>query len=255
MSFRPADLPTPPRLYGLGRTALFLDLDGTIAAIRSRPEEVGPERWRTAMLGRLQQRLEGRLAVISGRTLAEIDRILEGAVTAVAAVHGLVRRCADGQVRRADPHPAMAGVRERAAELVRAHPGLLLEDKGLSLAIHYRLAPSLAGLVRAQAAAFAEAGGLKLQPGDMVAEICTPGPDKGVALEAFMVEPPFAGSQPVFVGDDLTDEDGFAAARSLGGFGVLVGPVRPTQADRRLGGAEQVRSWLEEEAAMQDAQP
>ena len=246
------DLPPPPSLVELGRAALFLDLDGTIASIRPRPQEVGPEPWRTALLGRLQRRLEGRLAVVSGRSLEEVDRILEGTVVAVAAVHGLVRRRADGEVLRARPHPAMIRVREEARELARAHPGLLIEDKGLSLAIHYRQAPGLAGLVDARAGRIAEAGGLKLQPGDMVMEICTPGFDKGAALAAFMAEPPFAGAQPVFAGDDLTDEDGFAAARRLGGFGVLVGPARATGASRRLDGAPAVRSWLEA-AVMQGA--
>ena len=247
-------LPPPPRLSDVGRAALFLDLDGAMATIERRPEDVGPEPWRTAVLGRLDEKLDGRLAVVSGRSLEEIDRILEGGVRAVAAVHGLVRRRRDGQVLRANEHPAMAQARRRVEALVRNHPELLVEDKGLSLAVHYRAAPRLAPLVEAESEAIARTSGLKLQPGAMVAEICTPGLDKGAAVAAFMAETPFAGSTPVFVGDDLTDEDGFRVAEAMGGFGVLVGPERPTRASRRLAGVPAVRGWLEA-AVMEDAGP
>jgi trehalose 6-phosphate phosphatase len=246
------ELPPPPSLSELGQASLFLDLDGTLASIRRRPQDVGPEPWRTQLLRRLEPRLEGRVAVVSGRTLDEIDRILEGSVTVVAAVHGLVRRCPDGRVLHSPADPSLEAVRARAAELARAHPGLLFEDKGLSVALHYRLAPQLGPLVEAEADRLSREHGLKLQPGDMVAEICTPGMDKGAALGAFMSEPPFAGSRPVFVGDDLTDEDGFAAAKDFGGFGVLVGMDRPTLACRRLDGTAAVRDWLEA-AIMEDA--
>jgi trehalose 6-phosphate phosphatase len=248
------ELPPPPGLSGLGSASLFLDLDGTLASIERRPQDVGPQRWRTELLQRLERRLQGRVAVVSGRTLDEIDRILEGSVTAVAAVHGLVRRCADGRVLRSPPAPALGAVLRRAYELAGGHPGLLVEDKGLSLAIHYRQAPELEAMVAAEASDMARAGGLKLQPGDMVAELCTPGLDKGAALAAFMDEPPFRGSVPVFVGDDQTDEDGFAAADRLGGLGVLVGPGRPTRASRGLAGAPAVRAWLEA-AVMEGARP
>jgi trehalose 6-phosphate phosphatase len=251
----PRVLPPPPRLFELDRAALFLDLDGALADIEPRPEDVGPEPWRAPVLRRLERKLGGRLAVVSGRSLEEIDRILEGSVRAVAAVHGLVRRRADGQVLRAREHPAMAMARDRIAELQRRHPALLVEDKGLGVALHYRRAPGLEPLVRAQSQEIARSAGLRLQPGDMVAEICTPGLDKGSAVAAFMREAPFAGATPVFVGDDLTDEDGFRAAEGMGGIGVLVGPGRPTGASRRLPGAFAVRAWLEEAAVMEGAGP
>ena len=241
----PSDLPAPPRLLEIGCAALFLDLDGTLAAIEARPEDVGPEPWRTALLGRLQNQLDGRLAIISGRTLEQVDQILEGAVPAVAAVHGLVRRRPDGRIVRPAAHPAMAQARLEVLALAQAHAGLQVEDKGLSLAVHYRSAPELGALVRAQAETVVQREGLTLQLGDMVAEIRTPGPDKGSAVAAFMTEPPFARAQPLFVGDDLTDEAGFAAMRTLGGMGVLVGPKRPTLASRRLADASAVRGWLE----------
>ena len=238
-------LPEPRPLPGFGDVALFLDLDGTLAAIRPRPEDVGPEPWRTALLQRLEARLGGKLAVISGRSLDEVDRILEGAVAAVAAVHGLVRRRSDGALEQAAPAPGLPQARERLAALAAAHAGLHIEDKGLSLAIHFRQAPELAPEVRREAEAISLDSGLGLQLGDMVAELCTPGLDKGAAVRAFMDEAPFAGALPVFVGDDLTDENGFRAARALGGVSILVGPLRATDADMRLDSVPAVRGWLE----------
>lgn len=236
--------PAAPLLKA-AETALFLDLDGTLAPIVDRPDMVGPDPRRTRLLERLAARLEGRLAVISGRTLEDLDRILEGRATAIAAVHGLVWRAADGQVARTPPHPGLARAGEELRRFACAHAGALVEDKGLSIALHYRLAPGLAARARFQAETLARETGLTLQPGDCVLELRTPGPRKGEALAAFMAEPPFRGFRPVFVGDDLTDEDGFRAARDLGGFGVLVGPCRPTAAAHRLEDVAAALSWLE----------
>jgi len=239
----PQDLPPPPPLAQLERPALFLDLDGTLAAIEPRPEDVRPEPWRTRLLVDLQDRLDGRLAVVSGRTLEDVDRILEGAAPAVAAVHGLVRRRHDGSLVRTPPHPGLARARQQAAALAARHPGLRIEDKGVSLALHFRFAPQLEALVLDNAERIAREQGLKLQPGIMVAELATPGVNKGGAVLAFMSEPPFTGASPVFVGDDVTDEDGFEAVRGAG-IGVLAGPPRPTRASRRLDDVDAVRDWL-----------
>lgn len=229
----------------LDEVALFLDLDGTLTPIVPRPQDVKAEPRRTALIERLNRDLGGRLAILSGRTIAELDDILERRAPSLAGVHGLVRRGADGELVRTEPHPALpeaaAGLR-RAAE---ADGGLLVEDKGVSVALHYRLAPGHAAMAERTARDIAAATGLSLQAGDMVMELRTPGPTKGDSLRAFMSRPPFAGAVPVFVGDDLTDEDGFAAARALGGFGVLVGPPRPTAAQHRLPDVAAVIDWLE----------
>ena len=239
------ELPAPLPLRRFQRVALFLDLDGTLASIEPRPEDVRPAPWRTALVRRLQQGLEGRLAVISGRSLDEVDRILEGAAIAVGAVHGLVRRRADGSVVRAPPHPNLRWARSALQAAATARPGLIVEDKGLSVALHYRRAPALADEAVAEARRVAGEYGLKLQLGNMVAEVCTPGFDKGTALRAFMRERPFERGGPVFVGDDLTDENGFSAAKALGGVGILVGSPRPTAAELRLDNVAAVRAWLE----------
>lgn len=230
----------------LARTALFLDLDGTLAPIAETPDGVTPERRRSRLLARLAERMGGRVAVISGRPINDVDRILERSIRAVAGVHGLERRTADGEVVSPEPHPKLAEAREAFRALARASRGLIVEDKGLSVALHYRQAPEGEEAVRELAHRLADATGLRLQEGHMVAELRTPGPGKEGAVAAYMAEPPFAGAVPVYVGDDLTDEDGFAAAARAGGFGVLVGPERRTRAKWRLADVEQVLAWLGE---------
>ena len=241
----PAVTPLSPPPALPPRPALFLDMDGVLAPITATPGGVGPDGRRSRVLVRLLERLEGRLAVLSGRTIAEIDRICEGVVPCVAGVHGLERRGADGQVRRLEPHPAMDQVHDALMDFARDRPGVLIEDKGLGVTLHYRQAPDQAGAARDLARGLAEAHGLTLQPGDMVQELKTPGADKGRALTAFMEEAPFRDAVPVMTGDDLTDEFAFAAAAGLGGFGVLVGPPRDTAALHGLSDSEAVMDWLE----------
>lgn len=237
-------LPAPKPLV-LRDCALFLDLDGTLAPIAARPQDVHPDPRRTDLLERLAGALDGRLAVVTGRTLADVDRILEGRVAAVAAVHGLVRRDARGLLHEHAPHPRLHEAAEAFRRFAARDSGLLVEEKGLSVALHFRLARSCADAARACARRLAAETGLTLQDGDMVEELRTPGPTKADSVRAFMAEPPFAGATPLFLGDDVTDEDGFAAARALGGAGVLVGVARPTGAQYRLPGVEATLAWLE----------
>lgn len=236
-------LAAPDNLVADG-SAILLDLDGTIAPIMPRPGQVGPVAARTELLKRLGERLNGRLAIVSGRTIAEVDRVLEGAVIAVAGVHGLERRRADGRLERATPDPALEIVRAELPRLLARHPGVIAEDKGLSLTIHYRGHEEAAPDIEAFAADIAARTDLVLQPGKAVAELRNPGAGKGSAIRAFMAEPPFVGATPIYLGDDLTDEDGFAAVAALGGIGVLVGAARPTKATRRLADVDAALAWL-----------
>jgi trehalose 6-phosphate phosphatase len=241
---RPGEAPDRPGPLELERVALFLDLDGVLAPIVARPEEVRPEAVRTRLMQALQTALGGRLAVISGRTIADLDRILDGAVASQAGVHGLERRLDHGPVWRAEPSPALSKAKAAFEAIVQAWPGAVVEEKGVSVGIHFRAAPAALSAVRETIERLTPADDLVAQWGHMVAELRTPGPDKGDALTAFMAEPPFVGARPVFVGDDLTDEHGFAAAAAAGGFGVLVGPARPTAARMRLENVEAVFDWL-----------
>lgn len=233
-----------PPILDLSRTSLFLDLDGTLADIAETPGAVGPVPDRTRVLKALGKAVDGRLAVVSGREIAEVDRILERAVTAVAGLHGLDRRTADGRLHLTPPHPSLSDARDCLGTLARAQRGLLLEDKGTSVALHYRLAPDAGPAVVDCTRRLARQTGLVLQEGHMVAELRTPGPDKGEALARFMDEAPFLRGRPVMIGDDLTDEDAFRAAVRLGGEAILIGPPRPSAARWRLDSPAALLGWL-----------
>ena len=237
--------PLPPPPSRLSRPALFLDLDGVLAPLTPTPEAVVPDPRRTAVLQAVLARLGGRVAIISGRTLAEVDRISEEAVRSASGVHGLERRRDDGTLVAGDPAPAVRTAVAAFHDFAADRPGILVEDKGVSAGLHFRGAQDQAVAALALADRLAGDTGLSLQPGNLVVELKTPGTDKGTALSAFMAEAPFKGAAPVMVGDDLTDEHGFEAATALGGFGVLVGPSRPTAARYGLRDVAAVLDWLD----------
>lgn len=232
----PARLPRP--------TALFLDMDGVLAPLADTPDAVVPHPERTATLRAVADRLSGRVAIISGRTIAEIDRIAEASAASASGVHGLERRGADGSLHRAEAAPAVRDAVAAFESFARTRPGVIVEDKAVSAGLHYRGAPAEAEAALELAGRLAGETGLSLQTGNLVVELKTPGTSKGTALTAFMQEPPFAGAVPVMLGDDLTDEDGFRAAEALGGFGVLVGPPRQTAARHGLADVDAVLAWL-----------
>ncbi|WP_296596198.1 trehalose-phosphatase [Phenylobacterium sp.] len=238
------NLPAPAPLR-LADAALFLDLDGTLAPIAARPQDVGPDPRRTRLVERLSAALDGRLAVVSGRALEDIDRILEGRIACVSAVHGLVRRDCDGSLHAPEPHPGLPHALEALQAFAKSDSGLIVEDKGASVALHFRLARPRALEARALARRLAAETGLALQEGDMVEELRTPGPSKGDSIRDFMETSAFQGAVPIFAGDDATDEHGFAEVARLGGFGILVGQPRTTQARFGLRNVEDVLAWLE----------
>jgi trehalose 6-phosphate phosphatase len=235
-----------PMVPQLGRIALFADLDGTLAPIEATPQAVGPNASRRTLIDALLRALDGRFAVVSGRGLSDIDRVLENRVPSVAAVHGLVRRDAGGALLvTAVEEAALAGVVQSVRTFAANHAGLVVEDKGSAVALHYRQAPAYEAACRLLAQQLAANHALQVQEGDMVVELRSPGPDKGGAIDAFMSEPPFAGYTPVFLGDDFTDESGFKAVQTLGGFGVIVGDRRPTAARFALADVAAARKWLQ----------
>lgn len=225
-------------------SALFLDFDGTLVELAETPDAVRVASSLPNLLRKLARRLEGRLAIISGRSIGDLERHLDCADTAVAGSHGHELRFANGtHVPLSVPEgldQAIAEAKRLGAEV----PGLLVEEKPAGIAVHYRRAAEHADRVTRFMAALAESTGMAMLSGKMLVELRPFGVDKGRALRAFMAEPPFAGARPVFVGDDLTDEDAFEAAAALGGDGVLVGPPRPTAARWRLENVEAVAEWL-----------
>lgn len=240
MQFQSAHVGVP-----LENLALFLDLDGTLAPIVSNPDAVKINSRRRDLLAELSDAVEGRLAIISGRTIPNVDRILKGGVQCVAGVHGLQRRSAQGSTTEAAPHSRLSEATEILRDYVKAERRLLLEPKDQSVAVHYRAHPKSRAAVVELAERVAETTGLVIQHGDHVVELLTPGGDKGAALRAFMGEAPFEGATPVFIGDDLTDEHGFAAARELGGAAIKVGPALE-ETDAALASPDEVYERLEQ---------
>lgn len=225
--------------------ALFLDFDGTLVDIAPRPDAVEVPPGLHTLLAGLVVALRGCVAVVSGRSLATLDGYLQSGVPILAGIHGAQARGIATPFPQARAEAALARVRTRLAQ---DSAGLLIEDKGLAIALHFRHAPELQAPAGALAAALADGSGgvLSVQPGHMVFELKPAGVDKGDVVRRCLADPRFMGRRPVFVGDDLTDEAGFGAAASAGGYGVLVGARRPTAALHHLADVRAVHTWLEQ---------
>jgi trehalose 6-phosphate phosphatase len=222
---------------------VFVVVVGWVVGFAERPDAIGLDPGLASLLQRLRRRLSGRLVIVSGRALADLDRYLGDAAALAAGAHGAeIRGAAPLEV---DPAPKRALARARLG-LARDADGLLLEDKGAAIALHYRERPELGALARQLAARLADesSGALIAQPGHMVVELVPAGVDKGGVVRAFLNEPAFAGRRPVFAGDDVTDEAGFRAAAAAGGYGVLVGESRPSAATYALPDVAAVHRWL-----------
>lgn len=238
----PARLPAPRREWGY-----FFDIDGTLVDIAPTPSEIFLEHDLHVLIRRLHRSSGGALALISGRSIADVDSIFAGSSLPVAGQHGLERRNALGNISRHNAIPEqLAEARKRLGEATARHSGLLLEDKGLSLALHYRAAPALASFAhRIMRDLHADIGpDYTILSGKRVVELKPSGKDKGEAVREFMEEEPFRGRIPVFIGDDVTDEHGFKVVNAHRGHSIKVGGGQ-TSARWRLRNVEAVRSWLE----------
>lgn len=242
------DLPPPPPGL-LDGAALFLDFDGTLVDLAETPSAIQVPPRLESRLARLKGKLDGRLAVVSGRSLDDLERWLPLPGVACSGSHGLELRLADGARLPLSAPLGLDDARERIERFAAGVDGLLVEHKPAGIALHYRRAPDQAMRAEALMTELAEEYGLLLQRGKMVAELGSNGANKGDAVRAFMADRQFQGASPVFVGDDLTDEHGFVTAAALGGAGVLVGPLRDTAAGYRLGSVAAVAAWLDAAAA------
>lgn len=241
---RRAPLPSPPERL-LEQASLFLDFDGTIVEIASRPDAVKVEVRLQHLMSTLSTRLKDRIAIVSGRSAGQIRDLFGQPAFAISGSHGIELHWPDGRIIT----PAVDGQREailvELSALERAHPGIIVEEKPFGIALHYRLAPHMENECWRLAKHIATLTGYSLQAGKMVVELVTAGANKGNAVQAFMRQPPMAGTRPVFIGDDDTDESGFLMAAQLGGVGVLVGAPRPTAATFGLANVDQTLRWLE----------
>ncbi len=206
--------------------AYFIDLDGTLVDLASTPDAVRLSPRAHDVVRTLFARSGGAMAVVSGRSVADLDRILGAPPLPVAGQHGLEWR--EGLAPTSAPAaalPELHAVRGRLSALAARHEALLVEDKGLSLAVHYRRAPELSAMVHEVMGRELERLGAsyRLQLGKCVVELRPAGAGKADAIAAFMARSPFQGRVPVFIGDDKTDEEGFALVNAAGGLSIHVG--------------------------------
>ncbi|MBX3703125.1 MAG: trehalose-phosphatase [Steroidobacteraceae bacterium] len=239
------DAPPPLR----STAALYLDFDGTLADIALHPDEVLVSEPLPQLLLALRERLAGAVAVVTGRRLAAVDAMIAPARLAGSGLHGAEIRASGDAAAQLHADPAGAGPLAQALrQRFAGDPRIYVEDKGAAVALHYRQAPECERQCRAAMHELAPAGRFDVTEGSRVIEARPRGADKGAALAALARLPPFAGRNPVFVGDDATDEDGFRAAAGMGGFGVKVGPG-PTAARYRIAEVGAVHEWLHDSLA------
>jgi trehalose 6-phosphate phosphatase len=240
------NLSPPPSLSALcaeGPVAVFLDFDGTLVEIASTPDSIKVPVGLGKALQALSDRLAGRFALISGRAIEDIERHTGKLAIARAGSHGADRLLADGSPLSIAPSPLPDEVRAEIAHFASVE-GFSLEEKPHGAALHYRADPSLENPGLAFAAQLAHQHKLAVKRGKCVIELVQPGADKGSAVRAYMGHIAFMGAFPLFIGDDVTDEDGFTAVEEFGGAGILVGDRQPTQARWCLEGPKQVHEWL-----------
>lgn len=226
--------------------AYFLDVDGTLIDIADHPDAVDIDTTLLDLIERLHLASNGAVALISGRSISDLESRLGTLRLPLAGQHGLERRDVAGRLWiHAAPPDAKRLIKEALLPILTQHPGLFLEDKGLTLALHYRMAPRLAGYahrIMGRLAVRAEKG-LEIQRGKRVVEIKPAGINKGTAVAEYLAEPPFSLRRPVFIGDDMNDEYGFAEVNRLDGISIKVGSG-VSCARFRLPDVAAVRYWL-----------
>jgi trehalose 6-phosphate phosphatase len=230
------------------RSALFLDFDGTLAELAPRPDAIVVPDELPSLLQRLHDQLGGALAIVTGRAQADIEPFLVPLQLPCAFEHGAIRRNAQQQLSVAET-PGLDEVLAAAQALADLHSGLLVERKRSSMALHFRLAPHLEdACVHTLEEAIQRVPGLQLLRGKAVVEAKSTQVGKGLAIDAFLAETPFAGRVPVFAGDDVTDEPGFASVQRQGGTGIKIGQG-DSIARHRISDPQALRQWLHQSAS------
>jgi trehalose 6-phosphate phosphatase len=241
-------LPAEILRFDLDRTAVFLDVDGTLLDIAATPLEVHvPPHLREALYA-LWQQLDGAIAFISGRPIAELDRIFAPLRLPAVGGHGAeIRFLPKGEIRRSSIATLDEDLRADFAQISKIGKGIIVEDKGYSLAIHYRLAPEHGGEIMKNVVAICKherCASLEVLPGKLVVEVKPGGYDKGTGLREMMSAETFKGRRPIFIGDDVTDNAAFAALPEFDGTGFSVGGI-VKGATYNFDGPQDVRAWLQ----------
>lgn len=239
-------LPAPPLPGVDDRWALFLDVDGTLLDFADHPDQVSVDTRLRDLLDDLYGTLDGALALVSGRSLDDLDDLFCHPPWAMAGLHGLELRGPDGRYRGVHIGTARRSqVRDLAERIATALPGVSMEDKGMAVALHCRTAPDRFDALREHVELLLpRLQGYEMQMGNLVIELKPEGMDKGKAVEGLLANRPFCGRVPVYVGDDLTDEHGFAAANLEHGLSVRVGTREPSLATYSLPEPAAARAWL-----------
>ncbi len=229
-------------------------MDGTLLDIAHHPDAVAPRASLPGILTRLEDRLGGALALVSGRAIDDLDTIFAPLRLPIAGLHGLQRRDAQGLLHHAETAGVVDDIRGPLRQFADCHEGVLLEDKGSALALHYRQAPAIETDARKMVLALiADRDDLHCLEGKMVFEIKSQAVDKGIAVACFLEEPPFAGRMPVFIGDDVTDEDGFRLVNARGGVSIRVGDPSESVAQYAITDVASVIAWLQDLADSLDS--
>lgn len=240
-------LEAPPPLSEFleqGPVALFLDFDGTLIEIADTPDAIAVPATLALRLENLGTRMAGRVALVSGRSLENLELHLGPVKLIRAGSHGIDLRAADGTQLGGAAAPLAAPVMEEIARFALENPAVLVEAKPHGAALHFRAAPEQEDLTVAFASVLAERFSLRLIRGKCVVELVHREADKANAVRMLMRNPAFSGALPVFIGDDVTDEGGFQAVNALGGMGILVGDRPDTRARYRLRNPQEVHEWL-----------
>jgi trehalose 6-phosphate phosphatase len=235
-------------LVSLDNISVFLDVDGTLLDFAARPDAVVVPKSLRETLERLSRKLDGAVAFISGRPLADIDRIFAPLRLPTVGGHGAEIRVPESDgLNHHGSVPFDRALKRQFFDLVKLGAGIVIEDKGYSIAVHYRLAPDLGGLVTAAVSDLWVKSGkrsFEILPGKFVVEVKPRGFDKGTGLREMMGYAPFTGRRPLFIGDDTTDRAAFAALPDFNGIGFSVGGI-VAGASFNFDGPRDVRLWLE----------
>lgn len=232
-----------PRIDDIQRCAFFLDLDGTLLELRDHPDEVRADSLLIQLLCRLSERTGGALAVVSGRDIAAVDRILGPLMLPTAAVRGLQRRDALGEIHTLTSFD-LAPIAFMLRATIGKEAGIIVEPKPGAVALHFRMRPDMEKRCRQIMEEVAGSrDGLRIFAGRMVIEVACDGADKGAAIQEFLNEAPFRGRTPVFAGDDPTDEAGFMSVNQKHGISIKIG-CEKTAAKYRASGVSEFRNWL-----------
>lgn len=235
-----------PENLDTSAVALFLDVDGTLLDIRDNPAEVVADSALTELLGACSAKLDGALSLVSGRSIEEVDRIFAPADFPVAGAHGAELRFDGSHTLTLESHPMPAAAVRTLQEFATRNEGLLLERKRGGVSLHYRRAPELEKECEQLIAELMNDLGtdFRLIAGKMVFEIAPRAHDKGAAIRSFLERPPFLGRVPVYLGDDVTDEDAFREVNRMNGMSIRVGGSSHSEARYELPDVASVRPWL-----------